>query len=72
MTEEDVRRIVREEMRHPTMQLMPDGSVRPLPAYWRKPQGQWTEEEQKQAAADQQEQLEMQRRLSHQEGDSQS
>ena len=47
----------------PTKLLMPDGSTRPLPSWHYKPQYEWTEEEAKEAAALQEESLEMQRRL---------
>lgn len=47
--------------------LMPDGSLRPRPAWMDKPQGTWTEEESKQCAAFQQEHIEMTKRLSNQE-----
>jgi hypothetical protein len=41
--------------------IMPDGSIRPIPPWYGKPQGQLTEQEIKEAVALQEEHLTMQR-----------
>lgn len=47
-------------MKMPSETLMPDGTTRPTPAPFHKPQYEWTEEEKEQVVAFQEEVLRMQ------------